>query len=66
MVTGFGEEDLTVRVASPVQSDQPIDRLAPQTMLVGELSGPHLKRLAQVDEGVVQVEKREWLHGNPP
>ncbi|MEV6868531.1 hypothetical protein AB0M44_47115 [Streptosporangium subroseum] len=37
-----------------------------QVVFLGELLGPYMERLVQVDERVVQVEERDSLHGNPP
>ncbi len=63
MLADLAEEDLTMRIAHPVESDQPVNHLATETVPVGELRGPYPKRLVQVDKRVIQAEEREPLHG---
>lgn len=58
VVADLGEEDFTMWVAGSVQGEQPVSRFAPKVVLVGELPGPCLERL-------VQVEERESLHSDP-
>lgn len=52
-----------MRVAGSIQRDQPVDRLTVQTVLVGELRGPHLEGFVQIHKGAVQ---RKPLHAAYP